>query len=59
MPIIKPARKPFGFIHDIRTMYFTFSDKAWFYPDPGYSKESVKKNGYNFDGQIFFKKGIK
>lgn len=54
-----PKRRPFGFIHDIRLKYFKFHGlkMPWFYPEPGYSADYVKRNGYDFDGQIFFKRG--
>lgn len=53
----KPGEgKPFDFVHDINLVYFKFPSLDWFYPQPGYSDELTAKEGYKFDGQIFYKK---
>lgn len=48
-------RKPFGFVHNINDIYFTFSEMHWFYNNPGYTDDFIDKNGWKFDGQVFYK----
>ena len=48
--------RPYNFVHDIDAIYFKFRVYNWFYNDPGYSDEYRERNGYHFDGQIFYKR---
>jgi hypothetical protein len=53
----KPGQgRPFNFVHDINAIYFRFYTHDWFYNDPGYSDEFVARNGWKFDGQVFYRK---
>lgn len=53
----KPGEgRPFNFVHDINKIYFTFNMvNNWFYTNTGYSDEFVKRAGYKFDGQFFYR----
>jgi len=53
-------KRPYGFVPDITKIYFTFHMvNNWFYTATGYSDEFVKRNGYRFDGQFFYKEKAK